>query len=416
MGLGRCQTVREKNKIVDSGAEVRQMRSSGLNPPAILSIAFRPFFLSAALFTSVSLLLWVAWLLGWASPNPALPMPLWHGHEMLFGVTMAVVIGFVLTAAQNWTGRTTTTPGLLALLVSLWWAARAGFLFPAVVPLWLTTTLDLILLPIVAILMARVLIATRNRRNYALLLILCAFAVLNGLTHLAFHGLIPIHLMHRAMDTTLLLIAVLLVFMGGRVIPFFTARRLPTVDPRRWPALDWTATILAALCCVAVLVAGRHPDLALLFFLAATVNLARLLAWRPWRVLQEPMLWVLHLGYAWIPVGFLLLGLHLVGAPLGWSAGAHVIAAGALGTLAIGMMSRVALGHTGRPLQAPPLMHAGFVVLSIAVILRLVAALAPNLPLVLALSGLLWAGAFLLYALVFTPIFLRPAVDSGAVK
>lgn len=390
----------EKSRIVNSVAEVKQARRSGRNSRAILSIAFRLFFLSAALFASVSLLLWIAWLLGWVSLNPALPMPLWHGHEMLFGFAMAVVIGFVLTAAQNWTGRTTTTPGLLALLVSLWWAARAGFLLPAIVPLWLTTTLDMVLLPIVAILLARVLIATRNRRNYALPLILCAFAALNALMHLAFHGLLPTHLMHRVMDTTLLLVTVLLVFMGGRVIPFFTSRRLPAENPRRWPALDWAATILAVLCCVTVLIAGRHPDLALLFFVSATVHLVRLLAWRPWRVLQEPMLWVLHLA----------------GAPLSWSAGAHVIAAGALGTLAIGMMSRVALGHTGRPLQAPTLMHAAFIVLSIAVMLRLVAALAPSLALVLALSGLLWAGAFLLYALVFTPIFLRPAVDSGAVK
>ncbi len=386
--------------------------SPGNAAVALLSIAFRPFFLSAALLAAFWLLLWIAALQGWASPSPAVPLPLWHSHEMLFGFAMAVLVGFLLTAAQNWTGRSTTTPGVLALLLGLWWSARAGFLLPELMPLWLTSVLDVALLPIVAILLARVLIPTANRRNYAFLLILPALTTFNIVLHLGFHGLVPAGLVHRAMDGSLLMVTTVLVFMGGRVIPFFTTRRLPAAAPKRWPALDWTATIMVVLCFLGVLTVGRHASLAPLLFAAATVNLARLLAWRPWRVSREPMLWILHLGYAWIPVGLLVLGFHLAGVmSLSWSAGAHVLAVGALGTLALGMMARVALGHTGRPIQAPPLLLAAFISISGAALLRLVAALVPGLPGMLGLSGLLWATAFLLYVVVYTPIFLRPALD-----
>ncbi len=373
----------------------------------LFSIGFRPFFLAAAWMAVLWMGAWTGFLLAGVPSPGSIPPLLWHGHEMLFGFTAAVIAGFLLTAVQNWTGLRSVTPAQLAGLAALWFSARLGFLFPELLPLWLTSVLDLAFLPMLAVVMARVLLKAGNRRNYAFIPLLAALTLLNGAVHLELHGLLA-GIASWSIDVSILLITVLLVFMGGRVIPFFTERRLPAVNPRQWPWLNWSSTLSVLGVALVFLIVGRDPALAPILIIAGTLTLARLLAWRPWRVLREPLLWILHLGYAWIPVGLGLQAAHLLGVGLPWSAGVHALMVGAMSTLCLGMMARVALGHSGREMVAPQPVVVGFVLISVAALGRVLISLPVGPGWLLGASGLLWSAAFLLYAIAYTPILMRP--------
>jgi uncharacterized protein involved in response to NO len=371
------------------------------------SMGFRPFFLAAGWFSAVWIVIWVAYLLKGAPSLGAHHPILWHGHEMLFGFGAAVIAGFLLTASQNWTGLQTSTPVTLAGLFLLWLAARLGFLFPGIVPLWLTSVVDLAFFPLLAWMLARVLFAARNRNNYILLPVLASFALLNLAIHLELHGLARGTGM-PALQGTVYLVAVLLVFMGGRVIPYFTGRRLPSLSVRQWPWLDWTTLAVTLAVLPAFLWWGKSAALAPLLLAAAVLNLLRLLAWKPWGTLRVPLLWVLHVGYLWLPVGFALQGAHLLGAPVPWSSGVHALMVGALGGLTIGMMARVSLGHTGRSLEAHPVIALSFALVALAATARLAMTFFPVAGWLLIATAVLWATAFAIFAAYYTPILLAP--------
>ncbi|MCK8515807.1 NnrS family protein [Methylonatrum kenyense] len=378
---------------------------------ATFSIGFRPFFLLGALFGALLILIWILFLQGMTNLPAELNPLLWHGREMLFGFLGAIIVGFVLTAAGNWTGLATTRPTQLLGLVLLWLVARLGFLFPQAIPLALTSVMDLLLFPLVALLLGRVLLASRNQRNYAFLPFFGALTLLNATSHLSLHGLIPLHWGLRSLDATVLLVTVLLVFMGGRVIPFFTGRRLPDVDVRQNVVLNWSATVTTLACAVVVLLFGRHTAAGPLLLLASLLNLIRWARWQPRKTLGDALLWVLHFGYLWICIGLALLGLHLLGAPVNWSAGSHALTVGAMGLLVIGMMARVSLGHTGRPLQAPPLAIAAFVAIIGAAVLRLLWGLMPQSQGLLAVAGIFWVLGFVLFLLAYADTLTLPRPD-----
>jgi uncharacterized protein involved in response to NO len=373
----------------------------------LFSMGFRPFFLAAGWFSAVWIVIWVAYLLKGAPSLGAHHPILWHGHEMLFGFGAAVIAGFLLTASQNWTGLQTSTPVTLAGLFLLWLAARLGFLFPGIVPLWLTSVVDLAFFPLLAWMLARVLFAARNRNNYILLPVLASFALLNLAIHLELHGLARGTGM-PALQGTVYLVAVLLVFMGGRVIPYFTGRRLPSLSVRQWPWLDWTTLAVTLAVLPAFLWWGKSAALAPLLLAAAVLNLLRLLAWKPWGTLRVSLLWVLHVGYLWLPVGFALQGAHLLGAPVPWSSGVHALMVGALGGLTIGMMARVSLGHTGRSLEAHPVIALSFALVALAATARLAMTFFPVAGWLLIATAVLWATAFAIFAAYYTPILLAP--------
>jgi uncharacterized protein involved in response to NO len=376
----------------------------------LFSTGFRPFFIAAGWFSAVWMMIWVFHLLKGMPSLGGLHPILWHGHEMLFGFGAAVIAGFLLTAARNWTGLQTSTPASLAGLFLLWLAARLGFLFPGVVPLWLTSVVDLAFFPLLAWILARVLFAARNRNNYILLPVLAAFALLNLAIHLELHGLAHGAGM-SALQGTVYLVAALLVFMGGRVIPYFTSRRLPSLRVRQWPWLDWTTVAVTLAVVPAFLWLGKNAALAPLLLAAAVLNLARLLAWRPWGTLRVPLLWVLHVSYLWLPAGFALQGAHLLGAPVPWSSGVHALMVGALGGLTVGMMARVSLGHTGRPLEAHPVIALSFALVALAAIARLNMTLFPVAGWLLIATAVLWSTAFAIFAIYYTPILLAPRTD-----
>lgn len=369
---------------------------------ALLQQPFRPFFLGAALVASLGMLVWVLFLHLGLLPPDSLPPLLWHGHEMLFGFAAALMAGFLLTAVANWTGRPTITPLSLGVLALLWLAGRVAFLLPAVVPYTVAALLDAAFFPCLAVVVARPILLTRNIRNLFLIPLLSAFALADVLFHLAVVGLLeipPLHILLWVID----LFVVLMLVIGGRVIPFFTERRLPQLRVR---SRDWLNAIVNGGAAVVLLLDVALPGSIALGIASLVLGLfvaARLYGWRPWVTLGEPMLWILHAGYLWLAIGLVLRGIALTAGGLTELTAVHALTVGALGSLAIGMMTRVALGHTGRPLAAGWLMAMAFLLVTLAAAVRVSGVVG-----LLSLAGTLWTAAFAIYFVRFLPVHLGP--------
>lgn len=376
----------------------------------VFARGFRPFFLLAALQAAVFVPLWLLVLHGWAAaPLGTAPM-LWHAHEMLFGFACAVIVGFLLTAGKAWTGLHTPRGPTLAALALLWLAARAAAL---VAPYPLYAALDMLLLPWVAGLLIAILLRAGNRRNLPLAGILLLLAGANAVFHLASLGLVDVTPM-SALHAGLALIIMIESVIGGRVIPAFTLGATPGLKLRLQPRLELPTLALTAiaLACWVLALPGPLPPVAL--GIAAALQLHRLLSWQPFVTRGRPILWVLHAAYAWIPIGLALLCLAELGV-LSVSAGVHALAVGATGGLIIGMITRTARGHTGRPLRASKAEIAAYgLVLAAALLRALVPLVAPHsLPYAVPLiaAAIAWCGAFAIYLWVFTPWLVSSRLD-----
>jgi uncharacterized protein involved in response to NO len=374
----------------------------------LLRLGFRPFYLGAAAFAALALPLWVALFLGQISLSTAPPPLLWHAHEMLFGFAAAVIVGFVLTAGKAWTGLATPRGALLAGLATVWLAARIA---AVVAPYAVYALLDVALLPVVAAVLVDRLLRAGNRRNLPLAGLLAALTLANAAFHAAVLGWLAIDPM-AALHAGLALIVMIECVIAGRVVPAFTMSATPGLRLASRPRLERATLALTALGLAAwvCLPAGRPTALALAS--AAVLHALRQWQWRPWVTRRRPILWVLHAGYAWIALG---LGL-LAAAQMGWvgaSAGVHALAVGATGGLIIGMITRTARGHTGRPLVASRVEVAAYVLVMAAAVLRVAVPLAAPQWLVPALVGaaLAWSAAFGLYLVVYTPWLLRTRLD-----
>ncbi len=379
----------------------------------VLGFGFRPFFLLASLFAVASMLAWLAALRGAIALDVA-----WHAHEMTFGFAAAVIAGFLLTAVPNWTGATRLAPAPLAALVALWLAGRAAR-WPALAAGVgaLGTALDLAFLPALALATALPILRTRNRRNYGVVAILLALSGAHALFHA---GFAPPALAARlgviAPAATVHAIALLVVVIGGRVTPAFTANALRgAATVRAGDARDVAAIASAALALGLASSAVAPPAaVAVAAALAAVANAARMLGWATRAALRDPLLWILHAGYAWIVVGLALTALAA-----SWpgrvppSAALHAFGAGAIGTSILGMISRVALGHTGRALALPSAMRVAFAAISLAALARVAIPLFAPAAMALAweAAGILWCIAFGLYAIVYFPILTAPRPD-----
>lgn len=374
----------------------------------LLRLGFRPFYLGAASFGALAIPLWVAVLGGAVEFNPAVNPVLWHAHEMLFGFAVAVIIGFLLTAGKAWTGMATPRGFVLGALASTWLAARVAAL---AAPYPVYAVLDVLLLPVVAVILAVVLVRAGSRRNLPLVLILLLLAAANGAFHLAMLGLIdaaPV----RALYAGLGLITMIESVIAGRVVPAFTQSATPglrLVPSRRLDAITLAVTAIALAGWV---FATPGPAGLLAFGAAAALHAIRQARWRPWVTRGRPILWILHVGYAWIPVGLALLGL----AQVGWisaSAGVHALAVGATGGLIIGMMTRTARGHTGRPLKVSRIEVAAYSLVIAAAGLRVLLPLvAPQWFLLsLVAAAVAWSVAFSLYLLVYGPWLMQTRLD-----
>lgn len=374
---------------------------------ALWDLGFRPFYLLASAFSAVSIALWALQFSGWLG-RPYLRGPVWHAHEMLFGFTLAVIVGFLFTAGRNWSNRPTPTGRPLAALALLWVAGRVLVLTPYG---WAAAVVNAAFPLAAAIALAIPFLAARNRRNYFFvgLLVLLSAAVLavhlSQLEVIRLPGWVGLQV---ALDVVLFILAV----MGGRVIPMFTNNGVPGANATRRPLLEKAAlgSVLALLLADAV---EWHGALVVaLAAAAAAAHLGRWMLWQPWKTWRTPLVWVLHAAYLWIPVHLALRGL----AELGWVAASpaiHALTTGAAGGLIIGMMTRTARGHTGRPLRADRVDVACYgLVLAAATVRVLLPLLAPawTVEAVLCSAGL-WSAGFGLYTWRYWPVLTRARID-----
>jgi len=333
---------------------------------------------------------------------------LWHAHEMLFGFAAGVIVGFLLTAVKAWTGLATPRGPLLGTLVLVWLAARVAA-FVAPYPVY--AALDVALLPAVALILLRVLVQAGNKRNIPLISLLLLMAAANLVFHLSAMGAIQVPAVD-ALYAELSLIIMVVSVMAGRVVPMFTKNVTPGLVinmPRKFELALLAVTALALALWV---LAPAGAALAALSVLAAVLHAVRLWMWRPQVTLRRPILWVLHASYAWMPIGFAL----LAAAQMGWvaySLAVHAFAVGVIGGLIIGMLTRTARGHTGRPLQASRGEVVAYALVLLAAVLRvLVPALAPQwYAYALDAAGGLWALAFAIYLVIYTPWLTRTRLD-----
>ena len=393
------------------------MQGSSLKQPlqagqVLWSGGFRPFFLGAAAFAAAALPLWV-WAL--ATGGAAVPAgdPLsWHIHEMIFGYVGAVLAGFLLTAIPNWTGRLPVRGRPLMFLFALWLAGRAavligGFLDP------LAAVIDTAFLVVLAGVAWREVAAGKNARNFPICVVVSLFALAN----IGFHAeMAAFGVADYAIRAALGLILLLISLIGGRITPSFTrnwlAKRGAAVMPAPFGGFDKIA-LVATVAAVAIwVVAPEAAATAAVLGLAAALQLVRLLRWRGWAAAPEPLLLVLHVAYAWLPVALALLAAAIAWPELGRSSGIHAFTAGGIGMMTLAVMTRATLGHTGHDLTAGVGTGAIYLLVFAGALLRVVA---PWLPVdylaAVTLAGGLWTGAFVLFVLVYGPILTR---DSGS--
>lgn len=383
--------------------------------PVLLAYAFRPFFLLTGAYGALLIAAWVAFLYAGLPLPLGIAPPAWHAHEMLIGLMPAAIAGFLLTAMCNWTGAAPLRGGGLLALLLLWAAGRLAMWFSASLPLWLVTAVDLAFLPAVAAYVGRVLLRHGNRRNLILSGILAAFALANLAMHLHYLGVWP-RGQYVGELIALNLLAVIMIIIGGRITPAFTALwlRLQGRDPgvvRRSERLDRWA-MLSALAMVPADLALAAPWLgATAALLAGLISGWRLLRWRGWHAADEPLLWVLHLGLAWVVVALLLkAATPWVGlAPSAWM---HALGVGAAGTLVLGVMTRVAMGHTGRAIRLLRGAVLIYYAISLSALTRLAAALGYadyRGSVMVAAAG--WVLAFVLFTVLYWPILSGPRAD-----
>lgn len=373
---------------------------------------FRPFFLLAGLYAIAIVPCWLLFFFGILRLDTYLDAFSWHAHEMIFGYTTAVIAGFLLTAVGNWTQRETLIGPRLYALTALWVLGRVVMLFAQRLPLCLPALVDLAFLPLLIVVLARPLIVTRNQRHYPLLLVLSALAACNFVVHAQALGMLPMGVARRACLLAIDLVLLVVLIIIGRVLPMFTRNATQAKDIRSLPALDIASLGAMGLLTVCEALALRGTIPAGVAGLTALLTLARAWHWGTQHVRRHPLLWVLHAGYAWIVLGLSLRALAELGLVTS-SLATHALTVGVIGTLTLGMMARVALGHTGRLLEASRDMVCAFWSINLAASARaLLPWLAPSWTFPsLWLAAALWSVAFLLFVIRYAPILGSPRVD-----
>ena len=381
--------------------------------PPLWTSAFRPFYLLGALYGLLLMLAWLGVHAGlWTSPSP-LPLKLWHGHEFIFGFSAAIITGIVLTALPSWAGTDEIHGAPLAVLVALWLAGRiAPWLSP-----WLSSALigaiDCALFPAVALLVAPQLLRARNRLYLLLLPILAGLFAANGLFHAGI-GAGNEALAHLGLRLALYAIMVLYVLKGGVLTPIFTGNALREKGrggqaPFRM-SLE-AAAVSAVLLLAALDLAGAPaPWTGAAALACAVLNGVRTARWKGWRIADVPLVFVMHLGFAWLVFAFALKAAAGLAGLVPEAAWVHAFTVGSLGLMMLGLMTRVTLRHTGRPLDVPRAMRAAYATMFAAALIRLTATVHGLGNGAVALAAVLWAAPFAIYLALFAGALLRPSL------
>lgn len=404
------------------GGPMSGRRAAAANAPfPLLAYGFRPFFLGAGVFAVIAMVLWIGWLAGlWplASGYGALS---WHAHEMIFGYAAAVVAGFLLTAVPNWTGRLPVAGWRLLFLFLLWCAGRVAFLVTGVTGVLPAVVLDSLFLPCLFLVVLREVVVGRNWRNLKPLVLIVLLAAANIGFHAEFmaSGSAP-----TASRAGVAVLVALIMLIGGRIVPSFTssflsrqrahpAQRGSARLPVSFNRFDMVSLVISALALLAWVVGPLREMTGVLFLVAALVQFARMSRWAGLQVWREPLVLVLHLGYLFVPIGFLLGSIAIL-APgtLAGTAPMHAWTIGAVGVMTLAVMTRATRGHTGRTLVASRLTLDIYAMVIAAAVLRIAAGAAPSAGLgLIELAGIAWIAGFALFVFEYAPMLLRARVE-----
>lgn len=377
--------------------------------PALLSYGFRPFFLFGAMWAALAIALWLPLLAGSIDLPIAYDPVQWHVHELIYGYVPAIIAGFLLTAVPNWTGRLPVVGAPLLALFAIWLSGRAAILMSAWIGKEAAATVDLAFLLVLALVMAREILASGNHKNLRVVAVVALFGIGNGVFHAeAISGTAAGYGVRIGIAAAILLIALI----GGRIVPSFTRNWLAQHRQERLPApfdrFDVASMAITGLALAAWIALPMSLATAALALLAAAANLYRLSRWRGVATLAEPLVSILHAGFAFVPIGFALLALGIAAPQIIAPTGAlHGWTAGAIGVMTLAVMTRASLGHTGQPLTATRPIQGIYAAVILAALARISAALYIFTDTMLVVSATCWIAAFTGFSLVYGPLLTR---------
>ncbi len=398
-------------------------RERGWAAPMVLTEGFRFFFLAAGLFAIAAIAAWLAWMAIHASngmvtrPSFANAPHLWHAHEMIFGYSVAVIAGFFLTAVPNWTGAAPAGPAFVAVVGALWLLGRLAVWFSAHLDPLLVALIDLAFLPLLTVKLIADLLRKPKPQNLALLALLSLIFAGNLMVHLEWLGLAQdsAYAGHRL---GLLAVAALVAVVGGRVVPAFTGNALrqagdESMVPRQVVWVNRLGILSAVALALAIGLNAPDSDAGVLAALAALFNGIRLIGWHGARTLASPILWSLHLGFLMLVLGYAAYAVALLTGLTSEVSALHLIAIGAIGGMTMAVMTRAALGHSGRPLVVAKPIALAYLLIAAAALLRGfgLEAAPGSYYAVMFVSGGLWCAAFGLFLAVYWPILTRPRAN-----
>ncbi len=383
-------------------------RGLKMTGPVLFSYGFRPFFLGAGIWAVLAMLLWILSL--------TLGMPLggsydalnWHAHEMLFGFGSAVLAGFLLTAVPNWTGSLPVSGAPLIILAGFWLAGRLAFLYPDLIHFYTAIALESLFLPLLLVICAREIIAGKQWKNLKVLIGVTILTIANLIFH---YSVITDGDVAFASRIAVSAYVLLIMIIGGRIVPSFTRNWLNRNQKTRFPVpfnrYDAICIIIGAFALVSWIFIPETMVTLLLACLAAVMHIARLTRWRGWQTAPEKLLVILHIAYAFIPAGFIAIALSAADMLNAYST-LHILTVGAVAMMMLAVMGRATRGHTGNVLTASPLTILSYVCLIASALLRPFAEIILNyFHTILALSALLWIAAFALFLIEYAPMLLQ---------
>jgi uncharacterized protein involved in response to NO len=381
-----------------------------------LRLGFRPFFLSGAVFSLFAITLWLLMYKGTVTLSPLGSGYWWHIHEMIFGFGCAVIAGFLLTAVQNWTGVRGAQGNTLLILFLLWLAGRVVVLFPSLLGELLSTIIDLSFLPLVAFVLAKPILAIKQYRNLFFVPLLALFTLANLEMHLALYYPQTFTITY-ASYAGVMLVTFLMSVMAGRVVPMFTANgtQTPKAIPLIW--LDKITNGSLALAMLSLLLEPMVGFSALFFgvllIISGLFQTVRWLRWQPWITLGVPLLWSIHGAMKFISFGLIILGVSYLIPAVPSNHVWHLLTVGGMGGLILAMVSRVSLGHTGRPLQPPKAMTIAYVLIPLAALIRAFGpwAVPEKSLLFIDISGAFWLAAFAIFVITYGPMLISARKD-----
>ena len=377
----------------------------------ILQNSFRPFFIVAGIWATLTVPFWLLSYFGILIATENFNILLWHQHEMLYGFVAAAITGFILTAIPNWTGRLPIKNKPLAILVFLWILGRVGFLTTAIFGTITTSLMDLPFLIVLVLVIMREIVSGKNWRNLPVIILISFFTLGNILVHLQIQEILDSAELGIRLSTFTL--SVLLALIGGRIVPSFTRNWLTKIKAERFPSpagiFDKISLISLVVFVFAQIVIPYHELTSLLALLAGLLHGIRLIRWKVWMTLSEPLIWILHVGYMWLSVALVLIGFAGLTNFVPYASSYHALTIGAFSTMILAVMTRASLGHTGRRLKATLGTTFIYVFITIASVLRVCEPFLNEYGnLLLSFSGIFWTLSFALFVFIYFPILTQP--------